>query len=297
MLMADISKTRMPAIATEESQDGNASTSGPDWPPTAGIIVYPSLHWHMWDTTVHPQRQGGRSEQQDSCPLPPFELGDSQFKRLLPHDLCRRQAVVFQGPRDTFKSTFAVNFLAHGIINDESGLLLCLSDRPMLGANPDCRTSCQPSPRQVSKEMRDMYASTVSTSSQNTVAAASLDGLRERPGHWFWDQLESVGDDVEPWRALALKTKANINVWKKKNVTSQVWLIEANFLSGMVLPEEFVAIVPQSLRRRASMQIQILARKAKAGGYVALCWTMSVLSLSVIRCSMRVRPPGSCSCQ
>lgn len=192
----------------------------------------------MWDTTVYPQPQGAASKPDSSF------LGDSRFTRLLPHDLQRGQAVVFQGPRDTFKTTFAVTFLAHGVLHSESGLLLRLSDRPLLASNSDLPTAGRPIERQLSRQLRGDYE----TANQ----------CPDNSDRFSWDQLDGVGEDVKSWRALALRSKANVNVWKKKDPKAPVWLIEANFLSGMILPEEFVAIV------RAILEKAI--RESNAGG-------------------------------
>ena len=85
------------------------------------VQVYPSLHRVVGASDRAPREESNA-----------FEPGATKLKELLPPTLSGPGAVVtVEGPRGTFKTTLAVNFLMHGLAKGESGLLIRLHDRTM----------------------------------------------------------------------------------------------------------------------------------------------------------------------
>jgi KaiC/GvpD/RAD55 family RecA-like ATPase len=85
------------------------------------VQVYPSLHRVVGASDRAPRKESNA-----------FEPGATKLRELLPPTLYGPGAVVtIEGPRGTFKTTLAVNFLMHGLAKGESGLLIRLHDRTM----------------------------------------------------------------------------------------------------------------------------------------------------------------------
>ncbi|MBM4017838.1 MAG: hypothetical protein FJ288_05830 [Planctomycetes bacterium] len=205
-----------------------------------GVVIYPSVHWHV-STTVP------REEEQYS--QDPFDFGARYSERLLPSDLKRGGVVVIKGERGTFKSTLCRNFLAKGLYDGESVLLISLADRPQLVDPEEYKEQAPrkaqrpPGNRRVAKELIER--------------PPQADRPENRPPKRFlWELLSPVVDEqAKRWSALTRKEKGQIRAWvnpyRKEDKQPAAAgtpdtgrrLLEINFRSGMVLAEEFVQIV------------------------------------------------------
>jgi KaiC/GvpD/RAD55 family RecA-like ATPase len=196
-----------------------------------GIVVYPSLHWHI--SSTDPLKKEPRAGPID------FDLGAEGFNHILPRGIHRGSVVTIEGERGTFKTAFAINFLAKGLCQGENALLISLADRPQLTQERDLKGELEPDSRMIAEELRSGEA--------KTSDHLSLPSFR-------WENLKAVTDDEErqKWSAVMMRqTKGQIRVWensypdlqKESSGAAKGRLIEVNFKSGMLLPEEFVHIV------------------------------------------------------
>ena len=221
-------------------------------PSDTGVVVYPSLHWRVSTTKAKPPRmppgdeQDGNGDESDE-----FDFGAEGFKDILPGTLRRGGVVTLEGERGTFKTTFAVNFLAAGLRKGESALLIHFGERsilrsvyrtvaptvaPTVDPTVDPTQKYHPEPHRISGEL------------------ARPCGEAKQP-YFEWKRIGVKEDDAEraSWTRLAGETKADIHVWSntyapppdKKGYTrpANSRLVEVDFKSGMLLPEEFVSIV------------------------------------------------------
>lgn len=182
-----------------------------------GIVVFPSLHWHKANTA----KTSGQSAD-NPPPSKPFDLGESTFESILPGDVRRGDVVMITGERGTFKTAIAQNFLVKGLLDGESGLLISLANRPQLRGKPNMA----PRARMIAREL----------------ARDDSDG---KP-RFDWQSLRVP--DTKICGDLGCKvsaTKGEVCEWEYglAGGGSAPRLIEVNFRSGMLLPEEFVQIV------------------------------------------------------
>jgi hypothetical protein len=189
-----------------------------------GIVVYPSLHYIVLRTEQAPQAL----HQLDPAPDEPDCFGVNALKSILP--IRRRGGVVLiEGPRGTFKTTFALNFLAAGLRIGESGLLIRLRDIPLLR-----RDAGKPS-------MLDRPLS-------NDLANATP------PFRWSDWSLSDESDATKGnWSGLAPKHKTTISVWRHEQGGDTV-LYEIDFKGGALMPEEFVQVIRDVLMRRPDLR-------------------------------------------
>jgi KaiC/GvpD/RAD55 family RecA-like ATPase len=87
------------------------------------VMVYPSIH-HTVASTRQNVLEGPMEQGPD-----PFDIGIAKLKNILTHRLPRGSIVAINGPRGTFKSHIARNFLLSGISKGESVLLLNLGEQ------------------------------------------------------------------------------------------------------------------------------------------------------------------------
>jgi hypothetical protein len=199
--------------------------------PSYGVVVFPSLHWHVADTV--------RSDEDREKPKPKdqeerFDLGESTFEKILPGDLKRGDVVMIAGERGTFKTAIAQDFLAKGLSRGESVLLISLANRPQLLERP----GDPPKARMISHEL----ALTRCEHRKGLPETAE-----EAEKRFYWKYLQAVEEnDREKMVPVSRKTKGQIWAWHNVYTTRTrnfPRLVEVNFRSGMLLPEEFVQIV------------------------------------------------------
>ncbi|MCX5675251.1 MAG: hypothetical protein NTX87_09600 [Planctomycetota bacterium] len=259
---------------------GENPSSGPA--SARGVVVYPSLHWHV--STTDPLSEG----QQRGADK--FDLGEEGFGQILPRGVKRGDVVTIEGERGTFKTTFAINFLAQGLLKGESVLLISLADRPQLlgdqkiekaekTVSPSATPADRPplpgdqkeGPPRTRMIARELLASALKKLMQARGNARELRPADLEVGSEpFWREFVSVlgqagkgPSNQDDWSTLTGKSKGQINAWvnpyRRKPVKDQSqngqWqdpdprLIEVNFKSGMLQPEEFVQIVRAILEK------------------------------------------------
>ncbi len=169
-----------------------------------------------------------------------YDFGIAAFQRILPVNLTRGQVVMLSGPRGTFKTTFALNFLAKGLEDEESVLLIRLTDVGLL--QTDAHYGLRHYPR-LSVDMRDTF----NWGAMRNVSQGKPRAIKQH----HTDRL---------WKNLAPTSKIDINVWastEHHGLNFGPRLFEIAFKGGFLLPEEFVQIVREILiRRRGNERIR-----------------------------------------
>jgi len=160
------------------------------------------------------------------------EWGIGALNGILPPLLPKGFVIAIEGPRGTFKTNLAMTFLAAGLLQGESGMLIRLHDQPLL---QELSGRSWPS---LSEEL----------------------GKSEKPEKKFewsdWELLKDKKKDKEKgtergaeatkWQNLCPSQKANIRVWEKETQR----LFEVDFKGGALLPEEFVQVIWDILIRQ-----------------------------------------------
>ena len=165
-----------------------------------------------------------------------FEFGIKGLDVILPKGgvLKRGSVVAIEGPLGTFKSSLARGFLAYGLATGktsqnmfkkpESVLLICLNDHPVLRANSEGKPIIKRLPKTFQENI-----------------------------NFTWDNLELCEQNTTDNYLKDLnKTsmKSPITLWKNntKRKDSRAYLIEVDFKSGAIFPEEFVQIIRDVFR-------------------------------------------------
>lgn len=214
-------------------------------PPKHGVVVFPSLHYLVLKTDREPPLEHSRESEASQ-----YDFGIKAFTRILPANLTRGQVVMLEGPRGTFKTSIALNFLARGFRDQESVLLIRLSDIGLFQQDKQHRLRHFP---RLSEDM---------------VLRRFSDKGDARNGEipFIWETLRNVtlkdkrSEDITAydhadhlWHNLAPTSKMDINVWAStahKDLKFKPRLFEIAFKGGFLLPEEFVQIVREILIRR-----------------------------------------------
>jgi hypothetical protein len=185
--------------------------------PRHGIVVFPSLHYVVLESGE------GRSDKRKRRPAkesttwkePGKHFGISAFDRVLPRDLQEGSVIVIEGPRGTLKTNLAMTFLAQGLVEEKSGLLIRLHDSPLL--NPHDKESWPP----LSEDIE-----------QKNVKLP------------FWKRLKPLeGEEAKRWQYLVDKKKGIISGWTLTDTKFNTRLFEVDFKSGALLPEELMQVV------------------------------------------------------
>jgi len=212
-------------------------------PRDSGIIIYPSLHYLVSETnqslrTDNPdedwryhrlyyrnsqdETMTSRDEQKKENDDDPstrrnFSTGIKGLDYILPQNVRKESIIALKGPRDTFKTTAALNFLFDGLRRGEDVLLLHLSE------------SC--------RELR-----------QTTV---SLDMLPIDNNLWGFTEDNNPAfhpDNLDFVHAKRRQTtKYETWTWRYSGAGGMVGtLTEFAFKSGMIVPEQLMEMVRQT---------------------------------------------------
>jgi KaiC/GvpD/RAD55 family RecA-like ATPase len=194
-----------------------------------GIVVFPSLHYIVLrtgdlkvDNTLRDKKKS-----KDIIKYTDDEniWGINALKAIPPTNRIKGSVVTIMGPRGTFKTNLALSFLASGLNDGESSLLIHFHDSPLL--DPSMQTNKK----------------------WPTISSELYNENKEYP----WEKLIKVDDEeTRRWQNIANEEKAQFIVWKYNNNKSHCVanLFEIDFKSGSLLPEEFVHIVRDVLIRR-----------------------------------------------
>lgn len=217
-------------------------------PGRCGVVVFPSLHHIVLktDLTQNPapeerSKQSGATQNQ----TPEQRLERQTFHELfcidgfdavLPESLMRAKRVHLQTPkvpfirgrvvmidgdRRTYKTSLALNFLAAGLMANETTMLIRLSDTPLIEEHPEGAAR-----------------------GKGPISGTSLVNKGFR-----WSDL-SLDEDSEEWQRIAPMGKLHLRKLRlRKHKDGPPFLFELNFKGGHVLPEEFVQFVSDVLVR------------------------------------------------
>jgi KaiC/GvpD/RAD55 family RecA-like ATPase len=233
----------------------------PREPARCGMVVFPSLHHVVLRTD---STSGQLSlEQYKSGPFGSC-FGLEGFESVLP-GLCRAQlisadppylrgkVVMIKGDRGTFKKNLGLSFLAHGLINDESVMLVRLSDVPLI---------------ELPNELREEHELARRDEPIEHEMPVLANGLIKDFG-FGWEQLRLANDSPD-WQYVAplgkvllrklyvcgtasgckLETKPEEHGAKCGRESDRPALFEADFKGGHIQPEELVQFVSDVLIRR-----------------------------------------------
>lgn len=224
----------------------------------SGVVVFPSIHYVVSKTEA-PTPTADPTEERFSD-----IWGIDALKRVLPENLARGSVVMIEGPAGTFKTNFACTFLANGLRKgtEEAGLLLNLQDQPLLDREPDIRrwptlgseVAGEFSWRELAycleNELGDGKAKWQNLA-EIQKARISLwkrdysDGLsRGQTNLWSQEYLDALSENIDKgqthfWTLERLGSREDDRV----DDLARPSLIEVDFKTGALLPEEFVQIM------------------------------------------------------
>ncbi len=211
---------RLPPLASEGSK--------PNF-PRQGIVVYPSLHYVVL-RTERTERPIAKSLGHNPIKEREYFCIDA-LKTVLPKGLLRGSVLALEGPRGTFKTSFALNFLGNGLRLNESALLIRFSDIALLKPK-------------------------AGVGRQNMIAPQKSRELAEEGFDWeewsLWNKEEPNCNGF--WNGLAAPHKMTLSVWRRtlkgERTLHEPTLFEMDFKGGMLMPEEFVEIIRNLFIRR-----------------------------------------------
>lgn len=193
------------------------------YPRNQGLLVYPSLHYIVLRTEQTEEELRARDALNE-----PQRFGIEAMATILP-PLRRQSVITIEGASGTYKTNIAMNFLATGLQNQESALLIRLGDIPWL--QEDAKL-----PR-ISRELAEHKFSWED---------------------WKLVEKEEPKEGGARWSNLVARHKTTVNVWRKKpeaasgqEAVPEPTFFELDFKGGALLPEEFVQIIRDFLNRRA----------------------------------------------
>jgi KaiC/GvpD/RAD55 family RecA-like ATPase len=212
-------------------------------PPKHGVVVFPSLHYLVLKTEKESPLEESKKDETSK-----YDFGIKAFERILPANLNRGQVVMLVGPRGTFKTTLALNFLAKGFDLEESVLLIRFSDVGRFQSDGECKLQHLP---RLSKDMAPEYFENQDKKPKEPLIWETLRNVTlkdNRP-----EDIEAYDYNDHLWRNLVPASKIDINVWastKHEKLKFKPRLFEIAFKGGFLMPEEFVHIVREILIRR-----------------------------------------------
>jgi archaellum biogenesis ATPase FlaH len=211
--MGSFGNSLTPQIAGRDDPDNENGA-----PSRHGVVVYPSLHYVVL-----------RSGEDKASPSPkesPWEdkpgtaWGIEALNHVLPDGLRKGSTILVEGPRGTFKTNLAMTFLAKGLLDHKSGLLIRLHDSPMLVGDPGDKSWPI-----LSEEIERKFP----------FRKGKLTAI-EWP-----EETQAADKKAIRWQHLIDPKKAAISVWEVRD--DQARLFEVDFKSGALLPEELVQVV------------------------------------------------------
>jgi KaiC/GvpD/RAD55 family RecA-like ATPase len=184
-------------------------------PTRIGVVVFPSLHYIVLRTGEKSEYGQQRPRIQKWGRKPGSRWGIEEFDMVLPHNLVPGSVIVIEGPRHTYKSDMAASFLAKGLVDGESGLLLRLHDQPLLDPV--------------------MFGPKINR--EGLPAIGNKIQLK-------WSGLRLIPDNRDrSWQSLISSQKAVVNVWEYDAGKPDVYLFEVDFKTGALFPEEFIHVL------------------------------------------------------
>ena len=195
------------------ARDPNAKSSSAECTDRDNQLfqVFPSVHYLVSTFTGKAEASSPQgSFDKGSSDKGSFDIGCTSLEgTILPPNLKRNGVLAIQGPRGTFKTTIAINFLMKGLLSGENGLLIRFHD------NRHTRI-----PARVAEEIAN------SDHWPSGKLMASPTGLVRR------ELGQEDSDGSRPGKVL--KTE-----WSLPG-TSEPKLLELDFNTGYLLPEEFM---------------------------------------------------------
>lgn len=236
-------------LRTLPLQDQNAITppiQGRDYSrernerPRCGVVPYLSLHYVILRSGEYIPA----AIENDRWTDPGKAWGVSALSHVLPSGLRDGSVFVVEGTRGTHQMQLAMTFLAKGMEQGKSAILIRLHDSPLLGSS---------APKKEWPVLsREIEESTGGRGFWNHLELVEADGQPKQP--IASGQPTNTGGGQAAWQNLIDPKKAIVTVWKMKD--TQAHLFELDFKSGALLPEELVQAVWDVIIRRKEGEIE-----------------------------------------
>lgn len=183
------------------------------------LVIHPSIH-HVLASTRHRQRaEADRSKATvtpgQDCLDSPFDIGVDALKYVLLQGIRRPCAITIAGPRGTYKSSIAQNFLLAGLCSGESGLLVRFREHPQF-------------------------------SSPGTWHPSGSVRARWRPEKCAQEDAATLDDS---------KLLRRVWQYSEDEQTKGTCLVELNFKQGALLAEEFLEFVRDVYREYSPSRV------------------------------------------
>jgi KaiC/GvpD/RAD55 family RecA-like ATPase len=210
------------------------------------IMIYPSIHHTVASTRQNPPR----NPEQQKVDL--FDIGVASLGNVLTNRLPRGSIVAVNGPRGTFKSHIAHNFLLSGIVNGESALLVHLGEQEQFC--PSMWTGDSNSVGDSWLVSRDLVSQFNDYRKRVGLPQVEKSACRER----LWEQFTLAGDK-QAGLGVEHKNTAKFarKVWRFGGVEKVPArgkrplpvLVELDLKPGALLPEQFIKLVRDIFRQ------------------------------------------------
>ena len=202
-----------------------------------------------------------------------IDFGVKALQAILPKNLNRGDVVTMQGPPATFKSTLAINFVARGLADGESAMIVRLAEHRMLGCDETTGSLLDKDKPRLSEELLAAQPNGLPLFRWEWMECASIRQPRQpiREAVKNDDRERTMLEYDRTWGNLAPRSKVVITTWRLTNEglesllqhrgkadteptrrerLSRMRLFELDYRGGAVLPEEFVHIIREILIRR-----------------------------------------------
>jgi len=213
------------------------------------VMVYPSIHHNV----------GALRKEKGANELGDFSLGMKALNDMLPHGLKRPSVVTITGPRGTYKSHIARDFLLDGVASQESVLLIHFGGSQQFRPS-EWKKGCkhcggdkhEPSAWFMNKKLGERFGDTKKAN------APKCQCQRHRWQHISEGTKENIG--LGSWNTAKLVRKAwRFDNFQDKKGKTPV-LIELDFGPGALLPEQFIKFVRDIFRELGEHPKQTAAR-------------------------------------
>ena len=269
---------QVPTVPEADLQDNDTKSK------TCGIVAYPSLHSLVQRTEWNKPKIGRVADATSQKAVSRINFGIKAFDGILQKNLNRGDVITIVGPPATFKATFALNFIARGLADGESAMIIRLSENRLLQPKLDRRLGSNPRLEEKNRpRLSEELCAKFAPLSKDTLPFFDWDWM-ECASNCKRIRMSALDQQAEnkvlgydhAWENLAPASKVLITAWrltdegienlvkqhfhKKPGRTTrkQEWqtrltnmrLFELDLRGGAIMPEEFVHILREILIRR-----------------------------------------------
>lgn len=238
-----------PFDPSKSAPPDHVPTEAQTTPPRSGVVIFPSLHYLVSATADRtgpdPQVRWDLDPPDDRNKEGP-SWGVAGLSEVLPSPFLRGSILTLEGPRATFKTPLVLSFLAMGLIQGENVMLIRIHDSPLF-RRPRGKTGVIEAGPLLSRDVIDAAGRPVDTAGRRIGGA-----FVPKTSDEFWSMCKFIERDQKSWEDVTRTQKADITVWRYRNPPAEgdpkrdepaSRMLELNFKTGALLPEELVHIV------------------------------------------------------